>query len=266
MRPASLFFDDPAYLRTIVAEDGSRASAAEAAGAARLAACPRGALVLDAAAGNGRHALPLARTGRRVVALDESRLLLNAGRCAAGAAAWPRFVHGSYTALPFAAARFDAVLCLGTSLGYLGVDGDRAALREFRRVLVPGGRLVIETLHREQLDAGFAAHQDRELPGGATLRYDRVFDPARGVLHEAQRLKDDAGWGPARAYDMRVYGIGELGAMLGHAGFGDTRWYASLSGAGSPTPMSALVVVARAPRAPAPPGPGATSHLAPANR
>jgi len=256
-RPGELeqggFFDHPLYLRTVRAERTDAASTEEALAAARLGGCQPGALILDAGCGNGRHAVPLARAGYRVVAFDRSAPLLAEGRRSAGGARWPMFIRGCYSRLPFGTGRFDAVLSLGTALGYLGDDGDQRALFEFRRVLVPGGRLVIETLHREQLDAGLAVHEDRELPGGATLRYERHFDRALGILHEAQRLRDDAGWGPARAYDIRVYGIDELGPMLGRAGLTDTKWYGSLSGACGPTPMTALVVVARTPGGPGPP-------------
>lgn len=255
------FFDHPVYLRTVRAERTEASSTREALAAARLGGCKPGALILDAGCGNGRHALPLARAGYRVVAFDRSAPLLAAGRRSAGGARWPIFTRGCYSSLPFATGRFDAVLSLGTSLGYLGDDGDQRALCEFRRVLVPGGRLVVETLHRAQLDAGFAAHEERELPGGAILRYDRRFDPACGVLHEAQRLRDDAGWSPARSYDIRVYGTDELGSMLRRAGFGDTRMCGSLSGAGGPTPMTALVAVASAP---APAGAGRTGDVRPA--
>jgi SAM-dependent methyltransferase len=241
------FFDHPLYLRTVRAERTEAASTEEALAAARLVGCKPGSLILDAGCGNGRHALPLARAGYRVVAFDRSAPLLAAGRRSAAGAPWPRFVRGCYANLPFGAGRFDAVLSLGTALGYLGDDGDQRALCEFRRVLGPGGRLIIETLHREQLEAGLALHEERALPGGATLRLDRRFDLARGILHEVQRLRDDAGWGPARAYEMRVYGVDELGSMLGQAGFVQTEWYDSLAGAGRPTPMTVLVVVARAP-------------------
>jgi SAM-dependent methyltransferase len=251
------FFDHPLYLRTVRAETTDAASTEEALAAARLVGCKPGALILDAGCGNGRHALPLARAGYRVVAFDRSAPLLAAGRRSAGRARWPEFVRGCYANLPFRTRRFDAVLSLGTALGYLGDDGDRRALCEFCRVLVPGGRLVIETLHREQLEARSTGHEERALPGGETLCLDRRFDLARGILHEAQRLRDDAGWGPARGYDMRVYSVGELGSMLRQAGFGQTEWYGSLAGAGKPTPKTALVVAARAPRRRRRPGVGA---------
>ncbi len=240
------FFDHPLYLRTVRAERTDAASTEEALAAARLVGCEEDALILDAGCGNGRHALPLARAGYRVFALDRSALLLAAGRRSAKPARWPRFVRGSYASLPFESGRFDSVLSLGTALGYLGDEGDQRALCESRRVLGPAGRLLIETLHREEIEAGLAAHVERALPGGATLRLDRRFDQARGILYEAQRLRDDAGWGPARAYEMRVYSVGELGSMLSRAGFCETQCYGSLTGAGEPTRMTSLVVVASA--------------------
>jgi SAM-dependent methyltransferase len=250
LEPGS-FFDHPLYLRTVRAERTDAASTEEALAAARLVGCKPGALILDAGCGNGRHAVPLARAGYRVVAFDRAALLLAAGRQSAGGARWPRFVRGSYASLPFATGRFAAVLSLGTALGYLGDDGDLRALCEFRRVLVPGGRLVIETLHREELERRLTTHEERSLRGGATLRLDRRFDVTRGILHEAQRLRDDAGWGPVRAYEMRVYGVGELGSMLREAGFDQMESYGSLAGTGKPTQMTALVVVAHSPRRPA---------------
>jgi SAM-dependent methyltransferase len=250
-RPGELesggFFDHPLYLRTVRAERTDAASTEEALAAARLVGCKPGALILDAGCGNGRHALPLARVGYRVVAFDRSAPLLAAGQLSARGARWPRFVRGCYASLPFATGRFVAVLSLGTALGYLGDEGDLRAFWEFRRVLIPGGRLVIETLHREQLEARLVAHEERALPGGATLRLERRFDRRRGILHEAQRLRDNAGWGPARAYEMRVYGVGELSSMLRQAGFGQVECYGSLAGVGKPTPITALVVVAQTP-------------------
>jgi SAM-dependent methyltransferase len=256
MPHAARFFDDPAYLRTILAEKPAAGSAAEAHGAARLASCRSGALILDAGCGNGRHALPLARAGYRVVALDRSRLLLAAGRRAARGAPWPHFVRGSYAQLPFADGAFQALLCLGTALGYPGDEGDRAALREFRRVLAPGGRLVIETLHREEIGNRLSEHEERPLRCGSTLWIERRFDRARGVMHEAQRLEDGTADGPPSEYELRVYGESELRRMLEGAGFALIGSHASLAGEGEPSPATPLVLVAEVARRGRPPGSG----------
>jgi SAM-dependent methyltransferase len=244
MLRAAPFFDDEQFLRTLVAEKPPAESAAQAEGTARLAGCRPGALILDAGCGNGRHAVPLARAGYKVVGLDSSRTLLAAARRAARGARRARFVCGSYTTLPFGSGSFDAVLCLGTALGYVGDEADRAALREFRRVLAPGGRLLIETMHRDEIGVRLPAHEERPLAGGGTLRFERRFDSARGVLRESQRLEDGTGDGSPRTYELRVYGERELHRMLEDAGFALIGRHASLAGEGEPSPATPLVLVA----------------------
>jgi SAM-dependent methyltransferase len=241
MPRAAPFFDDEQYLRTVVAEKPPAESAAQAEGAARLAGCRPGALILDAGCGNGRHAVPLARAGYRLVGLDTSRSLLVAARRTARGARRTRFVCGSYARLPFEPGNFDAVMCLGTALGYLGEGADRAALSEFRRVLAPGGRLVIETLHRGEIGTRLREQEERPLPSAAVLRFDRRFDRARGVMRETQRLGD----GPPCSYVLRVYGEDELRRMLEHAGFALVGRHASLTGEGEPSPATPLVLVAK---------------------
>ncbi len=244
MLSAALFFDDPEYLRTLVAEKPAAESGEQARAAARLAGCRPGARILDAGCGNGRNAVPLADGGYRVVALDPSGPLLRAARRLARGAPQPHFVRGSYTAMPFESRVFDAVVCLGSSLGYLGENGDRAALRELRRVLAPGGRLVIETLHRDELGERLREHEERPLASGGTLCVERRFDRARGLMTETQRL----GYGDAhaRAYEMRVYSGDELRRMLEDAGFAVIGRHASLVAEGEPSPGTPLVLVAEA--------------------
>src|SRR5256885_15515492 len=134
MLPAMRFFDDRRYLRTAVAEQAGD----DSGGVLRLAACPPSSLILDAGCGNGRHALRLADAGCRVVGLDRSPVLIGAARRAACAGTPPRFVLGSYTALPFAPRTFDAVLWLGSALGYEGGGGGRPAPGGVRPGVGPG--------------------------------------------------------------------------------------------------------------------------------
>jgi SAM-dependent methyltransferase len=262
MPRGAAFFDDEDYLRTVVAEKPARESAAEAEGAARLAGCRQGAVLLDAGCGSGRHSIPLARAGHSVIGLDSSLTLLAAAHRAVPAAQRavsaaqralpgarrPRFVRGSYAALPFASQSFHAVMCLGTVLGYLGTAGDRAALREFRRVLAPGGRLVIETLHRGEIGTRLPEREERPLASGAVLRFDRRYDRARGVMHETQRLEDGTKDAAPRSYELRVYAERELHRMLEHAGFTLIGRRASLVHDGEPSPATPLVLVAEVDR------------------
>jgi demethylmenaquinone methyltransferase/2-methoxy-6-polyprenyl-1,4-benzoquinol methylase len=93
--------------------------------------------ILDIAAGTGTSSSAIARAGARVTALDFS-----AGMVAVGRQRRPDidFVEGDATALPFDDASFDAVT---VSFGLRNVQDPHKALAEMRRVLVPGGRLVI---------------------------------------------------------------------------------------------------------------------------
>ena len=256
MISAARFFDDPRYLTTVAVEKARATSAREAREVERLVSCRPGALILDAGCGNGRHSLPLADAGFRVVGLDRSRPLLAAAHRAAGGAKWPRFVRGSYTKLPLASHAFQAVLWLGTSVGYLGDGGDRTALDEFRRVLAPGGRLVIQTLHRDALGVGLPDRDERPLAGGGTLCFSRRFDRARRVMYEEQRLEDGGRRDTPRGYELRVYGQDELARMVEQAGFVIVGRHASLDGQGEPSPVTPLVLVAEVPGRPRSDGSG----------
>ena len=109
-------------------------------------------------------------------------------------------MQADYRELPFADASFDAAVNLFTSLGYLGDEQDTQVLAEIRRVLRPGGRLVIETSHRDRLVLGWTESDWRLMGEGRLLLEQRTFDPAAGVAQTTQTLIDGAGERESRTW------------------------------------------------------------------
>jgi ubiquinone/menaquinone biosynthesis C-methylase UbiE len=153
-------------------------------------------------------------------------------------------VRADYRALPLPDERFDAAINLFSSLGYLGDEEDVEVLREIHRVLRPGGRLVVETMHRDALVRGWRDQDWRLLGEGRLLLEQRTFDAASGVAQTTQTIIERTGERESRSFSVRVYTATELVAMLRSAGFAETRCVGGLDG--SPFGVeSRLVVVAR---------------------
>jgi SAM-dependent methyltransferase len=223
------FFSD-FYLRAFASEERDIAAEAQALAAARLSGCPEGGELLDAPCGFGRHAIPLARAGYRVTGVDRSQILLDDARRRAGGERWPKFVRADYRELPFADASFDAAINLFTSLGYLGDEEDVKVLAGIRRVLRPGGRLVIETNDRDGLVTHWSENDWRLMGEGRLLLEQRTFDPVEGVAQTTQTLIDGAGGRESRTWTVRVYTATELIKMVEQAGFSDLKVYGGLEG------------------------------------
>ncbi len=85
---------------------------------------PEGGSVLDLACGIGRHSVPLARLGYRVVGVDLSPLYVEkAGEYAAGEDVEAVFIEGDMLQVPGSLeeyASFDAIISMFTSHSYYG--------------------------------------------------------------------------------------------------------------------------------------------------
>ena len=215
------------YLRTYLPRLEGLDSSAEALGAVALAGCPEGGDVLDCPCGYGRHTVPLAEAGYAVVGADRSETQLDEARQRTDAVRW---VEADYRELPFDDESFDCVLNLFTSIGYAGDDGDRQAFTEFRRVLRPGGALVVETMHRDRLARIFQARRWDPLPDDALLVEDGRFNWVAGETEVDHTYIAADGARHSFSYTLRVYTATEVDRMLRDAGFAEIAYCGGYDG------------------------------------
>jgi SAM-dependent methyltransferase len=178
----------------------------------RASPWPPGTMVLDLACGAGRHAAELEGAGARVVGLDLSPAMLHRARQLTRA----RLVRGDMRALPFRPASFGMVVNLFTSFGYFRSDAEHdLVVREVARVLIPGGRFVIDYLNAEQVRRSLRRDSEEISDGGGVARVRRRFsEEGKFVVKEIELRAEN------RSYQERVrlFTAQELEAMLQDAG------------------------------------------------
>jgi glycine/sarcosine N-methyltransferase len=159
--------------------------------------------ILDCAAGIGTQLLGLAAHGHRMCGTDISlgairRARHERGRRGAGTQLLGLAV-ADMRALPFAAGSFGAVVCADNSLPHLLRAGDVVrALGEMRRVVAPGGLVVVTT---RDYDAARAQRPAITLPGlsegpdGVTITLQLWAWHADGERYDLRHLQviDDGG-------------------------------------------------------------------------
>lgn len=129
--------------------------------------------VLDLACGSGRHTAALRRRGYRVLGVDLSLTLL-----ARMKESGLPMVAGDMRRLPFVDGSFDWVLNFFTSFGYFERERENfQVLEEIVRVLVPGGRFLIDLMNPGPALAALKLHEVQEMDGGRAV-IERWYDPA----------------------------------------------------------------------------------------
>ncbi|MFJ9946726.1 class I SAM-dependent methyltransferase [Kitasatospora sp. NPDC091207] len=193
------------------------------------------AAVLDCSCGIGTQAIGLALHGHRVTGTDISpRAAARAAREAARRSLSLRTAAADMRRLPFADGQFDTVVCADNSLPHLLTAQDvNAALAEMRRVLRPGGRLLISTRPYDDLlrdrPASTPPQVSRAADGGERTVSFQLWhwhdDGEHYDLEHFQLLPAGGEWRvQVRRTTYWALGHDRLAGLAAEAGFVDPQW------------------------------------------
>jgi SAM-dependent methyltransferase len=208
-----------------------------------------GGTVLDAPCGHGRLARRLARAGLRVTGVDVMPAYLEQARSESalppGAPGAVTYLEGDLRSLPVEGP-FDAVVCWLNSFGYYDDADCHRVLAEFHRVLRPGGRVAIDTMHHDGGVRHFTPAPDAVVVqrGDDTMVELSTFDPITGRM-VVQRTVHRDGVRRQASYFVRLPTPPEWVTWLEEADFRDVTFRA---GGGGPLELDSweMVVVATA--------------------
>jgi SAM-dependent methyltransferase len=209
-----------------------------------------GCRLLDAPCGWGRLSRPLALLGATVLGVDQSETLLNTADAQRGELPPERLRYLKHDLRkPLPETGFDVACNIFTSFGYGTEEEDVATFRTLRDALRLGGRLLVETNHRDMLCALLArgSKVSMRLPDGTLFIDEPDFDAISGVVTLNWYWSGPSGSGEKHA-SWRCYTPTQIVGLLERAGLHFEAAHAGLtktpySGNG-PTAGGRLAIVA----------------------
>ena len=177
--------------------------------------------ILDLCGGHGRHSLELCARGFAwCTVLDYSQYLIDYARTrAAGRNYQIDFMQSDARDTGLRPESFDRVLIMGNSLGYASEPAaDRQILAEAKRVLRPGGWLLIDVTNGTAVRDSFNPRgwheagtdivvcRQREMEGNIVYAREMVLSKKKGLIRD-------------RTYCIRLYESQAVGALVEQAGF-----------------------------------------------
>lgn len=224
------FFDEK-YLNIWGQIFSKEGDAKEAADLWSLLDLAPGCRVLDAPCGWGRLSGPLAEMGANVLGVDQSETLVafaERHRPDLPPERLRYLKHDLRTSL--AETGFDAACNIFTSFGYGTEEEDLAIFRTLRGAVRQGGRVIVETNHRD-LKCASVAHgttASRRLPDGTLFIDGSDFDAISGVVHLNWYWSGPKGSGEKHA-EWRCYTPTQIVDLLQRAGLRFMGAYKGLS-------------------------------------
>jgi SAM-dependent methyltransferase len=214
-RPWFETFFDEEYLRLyapVLTEERTRQ---EVAFVASVLGLPAGSSILDLACGQGRILLPLAKQGYRMTGVDLSPTLLAKARTDAE-------IRGLHVDLVHAdmrrfklSAPVDAVISMFSTIGYFETDPeDQATFEHVAAVLRPGGSFLLDTANPLAVFRHYAAKDWLETPDGLRVLVQRAYNARSGRNREDWRIIRPDGTEEHRWFQVRLYTLPELAALL----------------------------------------------------
>ena len=217
------FFGDDylgAYRETISPEN----AILEVAFVQRVLGLSVGQEVLDLCCGHGRHAVLLAKAGLTMTGLDLSKgYLKQAALNAAAAGVELELVYSDMRQVPFVS-RFDAVINLFTSFGYLGgyLGSDAEDMRVLHQVsnaLKPGGKFLIDLINKDWVVANNLVDERKVDPNGTVYQEHRELDLVRSRIQNSFIVTTpDGSTRHSDGLTIRLYTLVEITDMLAEAG------------------------------------------------
>jgi len=189
--------------------------------------------ILDLCCGQGRHAIDLAKRGyNKITGLDRSHYLISRARKLNRQAGLNvQFREGDARKIRIKNDSFDVVIVAGNSFGYFeSANDDVKVLEEIKRVLKPGGKLLIDVTDGnymrenyeprswEWIDKNYFVCRERSLSknGNRLISREVITHVTKGVIAD-------------QFYAERLYCFDDIKSLLSNVGFTEITKHSKLS-------------------------------------
>jgi len=179
------FFDDPLFARDFeMMKEETERTAREAEFIIRELALTTSDHVLDLACGMGRHALVIAPRVHSITGTDRTASFIEDAKVEAKKAGIEnvQFLVNDMRDLAHEA-EFDAAYNYFTAWGYYDDETNFDVLKRIHRALKPGGRFLLEFIHRDAEMRNFRSRNWRLNPPSTVVLQEERFDFTTGRLH-----------------------------------------------------------------------------------